>query len=72
MEITLKNLRKKVKEYKRVVYSALSILFFLANYHICQFFYPLDDEESVSNWWMMKEGRCLCCNNLFLLFSNDG
>jgi len=37
-----------------VVYAALSLFFFIANYHICWYFYPLDTEEHISNWWTMK------------------
>ena len=54
METTLRHLKKKVKEYRRVFYSTLSILFFLGNYHLCQYFYPLDDDESIRLWWLLK------------------
>lgn len=65
MAITLKNLKQKVNQFRRVFYSTLSILFFLGNYHLCQHFYPLDDEVSVSNWWVLKVDIyvlviCLC------------
>ncbi len=43
-----------LKLYSRVVYSALSVLFFLANYHICWYFYPLDTVEHIRNWWILK------------------
>ena len=26
------------------------------NYYICEFFYPLNDEESIKMWWRLKEG----------------
>jgi len=45
---------KGLKLYSRVVYSALSVLFFLANYHICWYFYPLDTAEHIRNWWILK------------------
>ena len=54
MGITLKLLRKKIKELRRLIYSTLSILFFLGNYHLCQYFYPLNDDESIRNWWLLK------------------
>jgi len=65
MVITLKRLKKKVNQYRRLVYSTLSILFFLGNYHLLQFFYPLDDDESIRNWWLLKVDVyvlviCLC------------
>jgi len=54
MGTTLKLLRKKIKELRRLIYSTLSILFFLGNYHLCQYFYPLNDDESIRNWWLLK------------------
>ena len=54
MAIDLKNLKLEVSKYFRAVYAALSLFFFLANYHICWYFYPLDTEEHISNWWVMK------------------
>jgi len=49
-----RNLRREVSKYFKVVYAALSLFFFLANYHICWYFYPLDTEEHIANWWVMK------------------
>ena len=54
MEIDLRRLQKKIKEYDRVFYIALSVFFFLTNYHICYYFYPLDTIEHVRNWWHLK------------------
>jgi hypothetical protein len=54
MVIDLKHLKKGIKKYERVVYTALTLFFFMANYHICWYFYPLDTEEHISNWWVMK------------------
>lgn len=61
----LKLLKKKVNEYRRVFYSTLSILFFLGNYHLCQYFYPLNDDDSIRLWWLLKVDVyvlviCLC------------
>ena len=50
----LKSLKREIKNYSKAVYAALSLFFFLANYHICWYFYPLDTEEHISNWWTMK------------------
>ena len=50
----LRAVKNLIKNYSKVVYSTLSIFFFLANYHICNFYYPLDTEEHVSNWWILK------------------
>ncbi len=65
MGTTLKLLKKKVNQYRRVFYSTLSILFFLGNYHLCQYFYPLNDDESIRLWWLLKVDVyvlviCLC------------
>ena len=54
MGTDLKNLKLELRKYYRVVYAALSLFFFLANYHICWYFYPLDTEEHIDNWWVMK------------------
>ena len=52
--IDLKSLKQGINKYFRVVYTTLSLFFFMANYHICWYFYPLDTEEHISNWWVMK------------------
>lgn len=54
MVTDLKSLKRDVSKYFRVVYAALSLFFFIANYHICWYFYPLNTEEHISNWWVMK------------------
>ena len=41
-------------KFRKLGYTVSSLLFFLANYQICQYIYPLDDPESVRNWWIMK------------------
>lgn len=37
----------------------------MANYQICNYFYPLNTEESIENWWLLKVDIyvliiCLC------------
>ena len=54
MATDLKSLKQEISKYSKVVYAALSLFFFIANYHICWYFYPLDTEEHISNWWVMK------------------
>lgn len=54
METDQKSLKQGVSKYFRVVYATLSLFFFIANYHICWYFYPLDTEEHIANWWVMK------------------
>jgi hypothetical protein len=41
-------------KYRKLGYTISSLLFFLANYQICQYLYPLEDPGSVRNWWIMK------------------
>ena len=73
MVITLKRLKKKVNEYRRVFYSTLSILFFLGNYHLCQYFYPLNDDESIRLWWLLKvDVYCLVIALCYLSISSKG
>lgn len=40
--------------YNRVILICLAIFFFVGNYHICNYFYPLDTEEHINNWWVLK------------------
>jgi len=53
-QIILKHLQKKVNLYRRLSIIILAITFFLGNYQICNYFYPLDDAESITNWWLLK------------------
>jgi len=53
-QIILKHLQQKVNLYKRLLTIVLVIAFFLGNYQICNYFYPLDDPISVRNWWLLK------------------
>ena len=48
---SLKNLKQK---YSRIVLVSLIVFFFLANYQICDYFYPLNTNEHIENWWMLK------------------
>ena len=54
IQIILITLRQKVKLYKRISIVLLILTFFLTNYHICNYFYPLNDPTSVELWWMLK------------------
>ena len=40
--------------YNRVILICLAIFFFVGNYHICNYFYPLNTEEHINNWWILK------------------
>lgn len=51
---TLHILLKKADLYKRITLVSLIIVFFLGNYHICNYFYPLNDPDSIELWWMLK------------------
>jgi len=50
----LRHLQRKVNLYKRLSIIILVIAFFLGNYQICNYFYPLNDDESIRNWWFLK------------------
>lgn len=76
MATSRKHLQQKVKEYYKVVYTTLSLFFFLANYHICNYFYPLDTAEHVRNWWLLKVDIyvlviCLCYFSIISKPSNN-
>ncbi len=49
-----RNLKRNFNLYKRIGLIILIVLFFLSNYHICNYFYPLDNDESVELWWLLK------------------
>jgi len=53
-QIILRHLQRKVNLYKRLSIIILAIAFFLGNYQICNYFYPLDDAVSIRNWWLLK------------------
>ena len=53
-QIILQLLKRKVELFKRLVIIILVIVFFLGNYQICNYFYPLFDDESIRNWWLLK------------------
>ena len=54
IQIILNILKQGFSNYKRIGLIILIILFFLSNYHICNYFYPIVDEKSTELWWMMK------------------
>ena len=39
----------------RIVLLVLAMVIIPLNYNICQFFYPLNDAESIKMWWRLKE-----------------
>jgi len=47
-------LKRNFNLYKRIGLIILIVIFFLSNYHICNYFYPLEDEASIELWWMLK------------------
>ena len=53
-QIILRHLQRKVNLYKRLSIIILAIAFFLGNYQICNYFYPLNDAVSIRNWWLLK------------------
>ncbi len=75
METILKRQKKRIKDHSKLTLSTLVILFFIGNYHICNFFYPLNDAESVKLWWYLKTDIyvliiCLCYITLTLKSSS--
>ena len=53
-QIILKSLKRDFNLYKRIGLIIIIILFFLSNYHICNYFYPIIDDDCTELWWMMK------------------
>ena len=65
IQTILKHLKRNYNKYKRIVLILLIVFFFLANYQICNYFYPLNTEEHIENWWLLKVDIyvliiCLC------------
>ena len=48
------SLKKSFNLYKRILIITSIIFFFVGNYHICNYYYPLDTEEHVRLWWVLK------------------
>ena len=71
-QIILRHLQRKVNLYKRLSIIILAIAFFLGNYQICNYFYPLNDAVSIRNWWLLKvDIYALIIALLFILASQD-
>ena len=49
-----RSLKKGFDLYKRIIVITSIVFFFVANYHICNYFYPIIDEESTELWWILK------------------
>ena len=47
-------------KYLKLIVSAISVVFFIAVYSICEYYYPQNDKDSVRGWWHLK-------NDLYLL-----
>ena len=54
MVTILKHLKIKIKDHTKLVLSVASVIFWLTAHHVCNFIYPLNDEESVASWWYLK------------------
>ena len=71
-QIILRHLQRKVNLYKRLSIIILAIAFFLGNYQICNYFYPLNDAVSIRNWWLLKvDIYALIIALLFILAAQD-
>lgn len=49
-----RNLKRNFDLYKRIVIITSIVFFFVGNYHICNYYYPLNTEEHVKLWWVLK------------------
>ena len=49
-----RNLKRNFDLYKRIVIIISIVFFFVGNYHICNYYYPLNTEEHVKLWWVLK------------------
>lgn len=50
----------------------LALVLFVSNYQICEYFYPLMDDESIKMWWYMKSNIYGAIVALVLLASSIG
>ncbi len=41
-------------KYKRIILLILITLIYFGNYHICQYFYPGDSQDSINDWYNLK------------------
>lgn len=58
-----------MKNIKILVYSIALALFF-CNYHICEYFYPYNDQASIDSWWMLKNNIYAIIISLLFLASS--
>ena len=49
-----RNLKRNFDLYKRIIIITSIVFFFVGNYHICNYYYPLNTEEHVKLWWVLK------------------
>ena len=49
-----RSLKRSFDLYKRIAVITGIVFFFVANYHICNYYYPIIDEESTELWWVLK------------------
>jgi len=49
-----RSLKKSFDTYKRIVIIIGIVFFFVGNYHICNYYYPLNTEEHIKLWWVLK------------------
>ena len=59
------SLKKRFDLYKRILVVTIILILFTGNYHICNYYYPLETEEHIRSWWIMKMDIyalivCLC------------
>ncbi len=59
---------KKVK----IILTILTIILFVSNYAICNYFYPTDSDSDVSGWWGLKSNLYAVIVALAFLSANIG
>ena len=53
-QLISQSLKKSFDTYKRIVIIIGIVFFFVGNYHICNYYYPLNTEEHIKLWWVLK------------------
>ena len=61
-----------MKRNLRTLVYVIALVLFTSNYQICEYFYPLTDDESIKMWWFTKSNIYGVIVALVLLASSIG
>jgi hypothetical protein len=57
-------------KYLKLFVSTISVIFFIAVYSICEYYYPQNDKASVKGWWHLKTDLYLFLVAVWILIAS--